>query len=259
MHTAIDHISINDIFWIHFSPHLISFGFKGLPANTHFTISFDDRSPDINFHVTKNVADSTNKPEIKIVCIDKILLDEVAPSLALAMLNRLLKPINLSELISKHDYDLGFISFDSFEYSDTYSLTEQKFIDSFKDISRFRKKTRLKIEGDIEKRLESFAVSEDLRASILHNMVDLSTEFQKPVDGGIIISEENVVQVVRINDEWFTIREDLKPNDLLTVFINPKLSNQLIWKTKRALVAIKYATTFGDTKHLSKPMRIVKI
>jgi len=254
----IDHISINDIFWFQFKSHLFSFGFKGLPDNVHFTIGFDHRSPDINLHITKNVGDSTYKPKITIVCINKNLLEEIVPSLSLAMLNKFLQPIDLDELKSKYDYDLGFISFESFEHSDTYSLTEQKLIDSFKDISKFKRKTRLKIEGDIEKRLEFFSTSEDLQAAIFNNMVRLTTEFQKPVDGGMIISDDTVLQVIRFNDKWFTLRTELKSFDLLTTFINPKLAKHLIWKTMRALVTIKYAETFADTKKINKPVRLIQ-
>jgi len=257
--TIIDHISINDIFWVQFRPYLVSFGFKGLPKDTHLTIVFDDKEPDINLHVTKNADNPSDKPKIGIVCMDKTLLEEVAPSLSLAVLNKMLQPINLDDLKSKYDYDLGFISFDSLQQSVTYSLTEQKLIDSFKDISRFRKKTRLKIDGDIEKRLESLATSEHLQAAIFNNMAKLSTGFQTPIEGGMIISDENTLQVIRINDKWFTIHTDLKPSDLLTAFINPKLARHLIWKTMRAIIAVKNAKRYVDTEHLDKPIRLVKI
>lgn len=258
MTKTIDHISINDVFWVQFKSHLVSFGFKGLPDNIHFTIGFDDRSPDINLHITKNVADQTNKPKIRIACIDKILLEEIVPSLSVAMLNKFLQPIDLEELKRKYDYDLGFISLDSFEHSDRYSLTEQKLIDSFKDISKFKRKTRLKIQGDIENRLEAFSTSEEMQSLLLDNMVELTTEFQKPVDGGMIISEDSTLQVIRLNDKWFTLRTDLKPFDLLTTFINSKLANHLIWKTKRALVNIKNAETYADIQPLDKPVRLIR-
>jgi hypothetical protein len=258
MTETVDYISINDIFWIQLKSHLVSFGFKSLPDNIHFTISFDDRSPDINLHITKNVTDFKNKPKIRIVCIDKILLEEILPSLSVTFLNRILQPIDLVELKNKYNNHLGFISFDNFEYSKTYSLTEQKLIDSFKDIAKFKRKTRLKIEGNIENRLEIFATSEDLQKSMFDNMVELTTEFQKPVDGGIIISNDNVLQVIRFNDKWFKIRKDLNHFDLLKGFINKKLESRLIYKTKRALVGIKYAETYSDTRELDKPIRLIR-
>ena len=258
MAETIDYISINDIFWIQFKSHLVSFGFKGLPDGTHFTIGFDERSPDINFHVTKNATNPKDKPQIKIIVIDKQILEEVAPSLTLSMLNKILEPLDMKELKAKYDYDLGFISFDRLQNSEASSLTEQRLIDSFKDISRFRRKTQLKVEGDIEKRIESFATSEHLQQALLDNIVELSDEFEKYVEGGMILTEDNALQVIRINERWYSIRTDIKPFDILCAFVNPRLARHLVWNTKRALVAVKHSKKYSDTENLNKPIRLIR-
>lgn len=258
MAKTIDYISINDIFWIQFKSQLISFGFKGLPEGTHFTISFDERSPDINFHVTKNATYLKDKPQIKIVVIDKQLLEDVAPSLTLLMLNKILKPLVMKELKAKYDYKLGFISFDSLQNSQVSFVTEQLLIESFKDISRFKRKTRLKVDGDINMGLENFAKSEHLQQTLLDNIVELSDEFEKYVEGGMVLTEDNTLQVIKINERWFTIRTDIKLYDILCVFVNPKIARHLVWKTKRALVAVKYAKKYSDTENLNKPVRLIK-
>ncbi len=89
----INHISINDYFWIRFVPQMVNFGFQGLPEKVHYSISFSDKSPDINFHVTKEAQDSTNKPKITIVRMDKKLLqewlEEILPKLPFSFLNRI--------------------------------------------------------------------------------------------------------------------------------------------------------------------------
>lgn len=256
---TIDHISINDDFWIQLKEHLISFGFGGLPKGIHLTIAFNDNSPDINFHISKNTEQQTKKPQICIAIIDKKLLEELLPALTLSMLNKVLKPVNIEEIKTKFGNELGFISFDEMEKSETYSLTEQKLVDSFKDISKFRRKTRLKIEGDIEKQLENFATSEELYATLQNNIVDLSPEFNKPVEGGIILSEENALTVIRINKKWFSIKTKLRSVDLMTAFVNPELAKRLIRKTKRAIVRVKNAKTFEDTEPFNKPIRLVKV
>jgi hypothetical protein len=156
----IDHISINDFFWIKFAPQMINFGFQGLPKSIHYTIAFSDKSSDINFHVTKETQDPKNKPKIEIVRMDKKLLQEwfekILPKLSISFLNNLLQPLDIVELKERHNDNLGFISFESLKNTNEYLLTEQKLIDSFKEISRVRKKTRLKVEGNIEERLDNF-------------------------------------------------------------------------------------------------------
>src|ERR1700743_1741142 len=77
MNTTINHISFEDSLWIKFSEELISFGHKGLPSDVHFTISFDPRNEDINFHITRNVSNQLNKPKITIACIHKELFKEL--------------------------------------------------------------------------------------------------------------------------------------------------------------------------------------
>jgi hypothetical protein len=255
----IDYISINDIFWVQFKPYLVSFGFNGLPKDIHFTISFNDNNPDINFHVTKNADNPNDKPQIRIVCIDKLLLEVYVSSFSLALLNKVLQPINIEELKTKYDNDIGFISFDNLELSDTNSLLKHKLIDSFKNNMEIKRKTRLKIKGDIEKKIESFTTSEELYTSIINNMVELSNEFQKSVEAGMIITEDTILTVIRINEGWFTIKKGMKPSDLITTFVNPKLAHHLIWKTIRAINAVKNAKKYSDTEHLNKPIRLKKI
>lgn len=258
MSVIFDYISINDIFWIQFKMNLISFGFKGLPDKTHFTIVFDSRNPDINFHVTKNTANKKDKPQIKIVIIDKKLLEEVIPSIMIALLNKVLKPFNIKEYKDKFDYNLGFVSFESLQNSMYSYLNEQQIIDGFKDISRIKQKTRLKVEGEIETRIENFANSKELQNRVLDNIVELSDDFTNVTNGGIILTEDKLLQVIQINEKWFTIRNEIKPFDILCAFVNPNLAQLIIWKTKRALISLKNANKYSDTQHLNKPIRLVK-
>ena len=138
----INYISVNDYFWIRFVRQMINFGFQGLPKSVHYSISFSDKTPDINFHVTKEAEDPTNKPKITIVCMDKQLLQEwlkeLLPKLPLSFLNKILQPLDVIELKNKYDGNLGFISFESLKNTDEYLLTEQKLIDSFKEISKVK-------------------------------------------------------------------------------------------------------------------------
>lgn len=250
----IDYFSINDLFWIQIKEHLISFGFEGLPKDTHFTIGFDDRIPDINLHITKNTKDHTNKPKITIVSINKTILKQDINSLILKLLNKTLQPFDINSYKSNYDYNLGFISFENFQNS--VSMTENGLINSFKDLLKIKKKTRLKIEGDIESRIQTFAKSEKYQSAIIENMIELTDELDTLENGGIIISEDNILQVIRFNDKLFTFRKDLKPIDFANIFVDSNLAKLLFYKTKRALVTVKKSNTFEDTKQYNIPIRL---
>ncbi|MBI1184146.1 hypothetical protein GC194_07735 [bacterium] len=258
MTRTIDHISVNDLFWIQFKSHLISFGFKGLPDGIHFTIGFDSRTPDANLHVTKNHSDPKDKPKIKIFVIDKALLEEIAPSLSLSMLNSLLEPIDIDNLQLESKSDLGFISFNNIENSALSAISEQKLIDSFKDISRFRKKSRLKIKGNFEERLENFVQDNEYQQEMMKKLerLDLTEEFKSPVEGGIILTSDNILYVIRINALWYTFKTDLKFSDIFTGIMDARLVRHLIWKTKRAIIQVKNAETYLDTKKYDNPIRL---
>lgn len=255
---ALDYFSISDLFWVQIKGHLISFGFKGLPADTHFTIGFDSRSPDINLHITKNTTDQTNKPKITIVTIDKKLLEQDNNSLAINLMNKVLQPIDINHYIRKYDNKIGYISFENLQNSSLASITEQGLIDSFKDTYEIKRKTRLKIKGEIESRLENFAKSEEIQSAIMENIVEFNNDFSTFADGGIILTEEETVQVIRINDKWFTLRTDLKPTDFMTILVNSDLAKLLYYKTKRAIVIVKKSNSFDDTREHNKPIRLIR-
>lgn len=255
---TINYISINDSFWIQIKSDLITFGYKGLPNGVHFTFVYDSNSPDLNFHVTKNSSESNNinKPKIKIVVIDKKDFEDILPSLTLSILNKILIPIDIKHLNEKSKYGLGFLSYDNLEKLELYSFIERMFLESFDDISRLKRKTRLKIEGNIEKQLDNFVSSDVMKKLLFENIVDLSFEFEKKVDFGMVLSEDLVLQVLRINNCWYKIKTDIVPLDLLTAILTPQLVKHLVLKTKRAIVAVKNSKTYSDTECLNKPIRL---
>lgn len=127
---SIDHFSINDNFWIQFKSHLISFGFKRLPKDIHFTIGFDQSSPDANIHLTKNHSDPKDKPKIKLIIIDKKVLEEITPSLFTSILNYILRPLEMRQIQKEMKGEIGFISFDKRQNSEI--KIESKLIELFK-------------------------------------------------------------------------------------------------------------------------------
>src|SRR5215212_2980491 len=115
MNKQIDYISIEDSLWIQFTEELISFGHNGLPSDVHFTISFDRRSENINFHVTRNVSDASSKPKITIACIHKELFKELQDPLAAVLFHKLFVPLDIRLWRGKYGKDLYYCSFNELE------------------------------------------------------------------------------------------------------------------------------------------------
>jgi hypothetical protein len=251
-------ISINKLFWIKFSDHLISFGYKGLPKDIHFTFSFEKESKDFNFHITKNISGLKYKPQIKIILIEKKLF-EVEQEFGQWLLNKMLVPLDLDDLKKKHGNNLSYISYKCYNQG-KFSSATRKMVESFHKISKIKKKTRLKIQGDIEKEFNDIACSNELIDAMIDNIAELPTKFDTPTDGGIIIASEDVsVHVIRIHDKWFTLSHDMKPEELLSLLLNSELAKRLIWKIKRSLIILKNANSSEDTKTFNNPIRLIKV
>jgi len=256
MISELKHLSINDTFWIQFKEHLISFGYKGLPDQTHFTIVFDENKSDINFHITKNGTDPLNKPQIKLLVINRQSLIDNALNLATSLFSKILKPIDVESLKAISEDEIGFVSFEKLRDSESFSIIEKKLIDSYTVISKVRQKNRVKVEGNLEKPIEDLATSEELQASLKHFIVSISEAVETQFETGIIIWDENTIQVIQIGGKWYELKLETDFFKLLSLIMKTEKARELIWKTKRALVLMKTANTYDDTKHLNRPIRL---
>tara|TARA_B100000780_G_C21095085_1_gene441600 strand:+ start:173 stop:967 length:795 start_codon:yes stop_codon:yes gene_type:complete len=257
----IDYISFNDIFWVQLKEHLISFGYKGLPDGIHMTIGFDKRSKDVNLHVTKNHSSIKDKPQIKIVLIEKILLEEIGLDLLMSLQHAFLKEICIKDFTDESNSDIGFLSYSKFEKSKLSDEVLEKVIERFSDLTRIKRKSRLKIKGKVEERLNYFANDEEYLEKVLNivEILDTSIDYGESIDSGILISNNSPFGVIRINNSWYTVNTELKIIDLLNTFLNKRLSNHLIWKTKRAIIKLKSAEKYSDTKEFNNPIRIQRL
>ena len=136
-------ISIEDFLWVRLQNAQFNFRYKGMPSDVHFTVAFNSKSEDINLHLTKNIqGDPNRKPYIRIAEINKndfeTFMNEDAPKI---MLQLILESFDLVKFKNKYGSDIGFISQDKKE---NYSVIQKLLEEKFKEISRFKRKRRLK-------------------------------------------------------------------------------------------------------------------
>lgn len=250
----IEGFSIKDVVWVKFNSRFVSFG-KNEPKNdVHFTLSFNKESKDMNLHVTRNI-DSINKPKIEIFRIDKVLLESLQQMLFSRLLAFFLEPLVLNE---EEKESFRYISF---EDVDSNNRMKEFVSNGFKDAFKI-KKSMLKLHGDFETRIEELVTNDDFLNLILKGVTSLNEVDVKNLDCGCLFSSsmDAVYLVIRIGDKWFTLKEEYSIFDLLSeVLKNQDLARRLVWKFKRAVVSIKYATSFEEVKDINKPLRIVRL
>lgn len=253
----INYFSINNAFWVDIQNNYLSFGYKNLPKDVHFTLSYSENSKDVNLHLTKNTVNKKDKPDLRIFEIEKKYLVEDINSLTISFLKTILEKIDIVDLQNKYRTEIGFISFNNIGKPEIEILTKSELIENFKNITKIKRKTRLKIKGNIDESIESFIKSENLLNTIMENVVNLNYENEKEFDSGMIITDENIISVIRINQDWFKFRMDLKPIDIISSIMSPDLAKYIILKIEKEIQLIKDLNNKSESKKLSNPIRLV--
>lgn len=248
-----DYFSIDDAFWIQIRPHLVSFGFKDLPKDVHLTISFHPDNPKINFHVTKNVGNSSSKPKISIVEIDKSILDQIGEKVSRRMLGAALKRFDLRQFTLDHRNKVGFISFDDIQKGKYSEQMENGLKNVFLPITTFPRKTRVKVKGDIGKQLEKFGTSKEYQKQLESYIVPVRHIPEGLLVSGMLITKKDMKIVLRINGTWY---EFYRPDNLMPIvssIVGSVAAKKLYRRYRRALVLVRKANTYQEVEQYDKP------
>ncbi len=244
---------MNDLVWIQFKPHLISFRFKGIPTNIHFTISFNKNSDFINLHLTKNnkLNENESKPKIEILRLRKNDLNELTPQFIYFFINQMLEKI---DILTLNTTDYQFLPLDIFDTKEDDSY-KKMIIENFKDISNIKRKNRLKIKGDIESKVVDLATDDYILEIIENKMTNLESLKDDIVRGGMYIKDNGeILNLIKIHNEWFELNLNLKPTEILSKIFGEDYSNYLIKYTKESLINIEKTNNYEDCKSLNNPL-----
>lgn len=250
-------ISINKDCWIRFGEGYISIGSDTyLPKDIHYTISFNPNKPDLNFHITKNVSDYENKPQIKICVIDKKFLfdEELILGMMLPIIFKELVPVDIEALKKTNNDLIGFIPLKIYSEGETSEFFERKFSEELNKISTV-KRNRIKIKGDLEKSAKNFIKSDDIINSINENIIELPSNPDAMPFGGTIVTGERQIHALFINGNWYEYKE-LRNMNFLDSIIDPSLVKSIRRKFMESLVHLKKAKTYQYTEHLNNPIRL---
>lgn len=236
----------------------MSFGFKGIPSDQHFTFAKNDKSG-INFHITKNIADPKNslkKPFIPILEIDKKIISSDLNSLFLSMFFVMLNEIDISEI--EGEQETTFLSFDDLDKDMPYGKNEKEFFKNFEGVSKITRKTRLKVnEGWVDKLVE-LTQSKKMVDLITQKTKKIQNVQLKEIDGGVLLSGEKVLYAIKIYDKWFELSIDKKPIEMFKQVIGERLAKIIWYNIRRAIIILKTVDSWRDTENKYKPITIIK-
>lgn len=249
-------LAIND-FWCTLKTNLSSADFSALPQDVHCTLVFDEKLSDVNFHFTKNTKNQASKPQIKIVIIDKDVLYKIAEKTLPDFFLNLLESFDIESYKLRYENEVGFISFDNIEDSELGTLIKTTLIENLSDIAKINPKgNKLEIKGDLNERLEAFSKTQGLVEAIFEAAEYIQENYEKRVDGGLLLTHDNIQQVIRVNGDWFALKQ-FTIFKLLCLFVSRKTAYAIICKASDALEKIESAQTYSDTENDNYPVRIV--
>lgn len=259
MTATVNKVSIGDLFWFKVTSNLFNFGPKlGLQQDIHFSVSIPENNQYANFHLTRNIGEPKNKPQITICKIHKQELDKLAEVVAFRFYKSLLEPVNLQDL----KYELGgvieYIPYQSLQDNKTEEQVRNIFSNGLKnDIGLKRKGTRFELRSGFEDRLEQMVLSPEMVSIVEESIVELKDNPDRTTGGGMVITSEGTIQLLFWNGQWYKMNFDHKPFDLFcSIVANDTLAHLLREKMSKAIEILKWAKTYQDTQQFDKPIRI---
>jgi len=249
----INRFKIKGLGWVQLNPHLLSFGYKNLPKDVHFTISWNSEK-DIDLHLTRNVSDKDDKPQIPILKFEKKVIKEDLEPIFLTMFFSILRKIEPEEI--REFKTTQYLSFTELNSNATNFSVDEKLHRHFKNNLK-KGVSRIEVTGDWMSKLETWVISDDMVAVVNENMAGFNKSIRNQVEGGIIVGPSKTLCVIKIFDEWFEFRDNMKPQEILRNLIPLELFNRIQENIKIGIDFIQSAKSKSDTAHF-KPIKLVR-
>ena len=242
---------------IHFSNERFSIGLDSFKSDIHFTLAFNSNSPDVNFHVSRNIGNPATKPKSEIVRMKKETTEQLVEDFSKFLLQHILEPLDI-EALQKNAERLRFISDTDFQESKFYHSVNSQFSQIISDVSEEKRRGRFYVNKNLEKELEKLSPDESAFEEYYYSGKPLDEVSNEVVESGKMISDTEFFSVINFYGKWYLPKNNVDIIDLIKTFFKPKLSFQVMCRFKRAIVAVRNATTFKEIEHLNKPVKIVK-
>ena len=254
----LNYISFADKMQIHFSKDRVSIGLTSFQSDIHFTLAFNNNSPDINFHVSRNIGDPKTKPKSEVVRMKKETAEQFIEDFSGFLLNHILEPLDV-EILQKQNIELlHFITDTDFQTNKFYHSVNEQFSQIIVNIAKEKRKGRFKIKDGLEEELTKLLPDESAFMEYCFSGKNLSEVSNQVIESGKMITDTEFLPVINFYGKWYLPKNNVDVIGLIKIFQKRKLSLQIIYRFKRAIVAVRNANTFKEIQHLNKPVIIVK-
>ncbi len=249
---------------LHFSNDRVSVGLDTFQSDIHFTLAFNSTNRDgskneyINFHVSRNIGDPAKKPKSEVVRMRKETAEQLVEDFSKFLLQHILEPLDIEALQRRNNEPLCFISDIDFQESKFYNSANNQFNQIISCVSEERRKGRFYVSNNLEDELEKLSPDELAFIEYCHSGKPLDEVSSEVVESGKIVTDTDLITAINFYGKWYLHKNDIPFVDLVKTFLKPKLSFKIYYRFKRAIVAVRKASTYREIEHLNRPVIIVK-
>jgi hypothetical protein len=254
-------ISFADKMKIHFSSERLSVGLKSFQKDKydlHFTFAFNSNSPDVNFHVSRNIGNPATKPKSEVVRIKKETAGQLVEDFSKFLLHHILEPLDTEALQRENEEKLRFICDADFQKSKFYHSAGIQFNEAISNVSIEKRKGRFYVNDNLSNELEKIAADEKEFEEYFYSGKPLAEVSKDVIESGKMISDIGIFPVMNFKGQWYLHKNYIDFIELIKAFLKPKLSFKVYCRFKRAIVVVRNAKTYKEIEHLNKPVIIVK-
>jgi hypothetical protein len=242
--------------WVEIEDGRVSFRYRDLPEDVHFTLSWKNED-NINFHVTRNTADSLNKPKIPIVKWDREFADRFSPFIPALVLRHLFTPASFGNYSRSSRKNIRVIFFDELEQNLNHFKIYEKATAVFKQYSSIKGKKKLRINPAIAHSLQTLLTTGEISSLLFSHVRALKRNtFNSPTPRSGIIIGHKMHTFIAHKNQCYLLNERKSLPDLLKIFMKPELIEGLTNKIIEAIAQIKQAKDYEGIRHLDTPYQL---
>jgi hypothetical protein len=238
--------------WISFSNTVMSFYCRGLPKGVHLSLSYNPADEYINLHVTKNADSPIDKPKVEIARVRKTEAEAIFGLLFQAFFASTFTPFDMRPYQvgrSKATWGAKYISIMRLKQKRGYRNISRHFANTF--AAHSRKKgggTKLELLARIDQAFAKLAVTPEMRDFMIDHFKRIPRNFPAGADFGLLASENFRAFLLRFDNRWFTLEENVNPLSVLQRCIQSAVYQALIDQTKTAIEIVTMASTHRETE-----------
>lgn len=239
-------LSINGIFWIQVSQERVSIASNYIDKEIHATIAFNKSSADINLHLTRNINTIEGKPKIELIRLSKKDFEQLIEPLAFTYISSIIEYFDIHVI----DYKKGYFLPHNEQASEQDA---EMFAEEFKDDLQIKRRSRVKINTNVVEKFKDVSQNDTFKQRYLSRLKEFCPNCDKC---GTLHLEGESFFLLKINNLWYKIKNDLDPLTILKKFMDEMSINYLIDYIKNSSDIIKTLNNYKEAKSFNKPLLI---